>query len=100
MAKKVVGRGADQFVVRLPTGMRQQIAKMAGANARSMNTEIILALEKHIEDGDPITELREKVDKLEEMVFEPSGGPLTGLGRNKSLNNLFGFWWWWNLRWG
>lgn len=44
MAERV-GRGADQFVVRLPDGMRERIAEQAKANNRSMNAEIVARLE-------------------------------------------------------
>ena len=49
MAKKPIrpaGRGSDQFVIRFPDGMRDQIAMLATANGRSMNAEIIDRLEK------------------------------------------------------
>lgn len=38
-------RTADQFVVRLPDGMRDRIAEAAAANKRSMNAEIVARLE-------------------------------------------------------
>lgn len=46
MTKKVVktqkvGRGSDQFVVRLPPGMRDEIAREADKKGRSMNAEIV-----------------------------------------------------------
>ena len=34
-------RTADKFVVRLPNGMREQVAEVARRNHRSMNSEII-----------------------------------------------------------
>jgi hypothetical protein len=40
------GRGSDQFVVRLPDGMRDYIADAAKANGRSMNAEIVARLEE------------------------------------------------------
>ena len=36
---------ADQFVVRMPDGMRNKIAEAAKRNGRSMNAEIIFRLE-------------------------------------------------------
>lgn len=39
------GRGSEQFVLRLPDGMRDRIAKAAKRNGRSMNTEIVSTLE-------------------------------------------------------
>jgi hypothetical protein len=47
------GRGSDQFIVRMPPGMRDFIAKIAEHEGRSMNTEIILALTKHMASYDP-----------------------------------------------
>lgn len=40
------GRGADQVVLRLPEGMREKLKARAVANRRSMNSEIIVVLEK------------------------------------------------------
>jgi hypothetical protein len=50
MAKKSgkttkVGRGADQFVLRFPKGMRDFLKFAAEKNGRSMNTEIVARLE-------------------------------------------------------
>jgi hypothetical protein len=43
------GRGADQFIVRLPPGMRDTLAKWAAVHGRSMNAEIVSALDGRIE---------------------------------------------------
>lgn len=40
---------ADKFVVRLPDGMRKAIEELAGENFTSMNTELIRAIEAHLE---------------------------------------------------
>ena len=39
------GRESDKFIVRLPDGMRDRIKAVADANGRSMNAEIVSALE-------------------------------------------------------
>lgn len=44
MNKKPPSRLADQFVVRLPDGMRELIATAADENSRSMNSEIVSRL--------------------------------------------------------
>jgi hypothetical protein len=44
----VVGRSSDQFMLRLPDGMRDLIAEMAERNGRSMNAEIVSALAHQI----------------------------------------------------
>lgn len=43
------GRGSDQFIVRLPDGMRERIRAEAEANGRSMNAEIVARLEASLE---------------------------------------------------
>lgn len=46
-------RTADKFVVRLPDGMREQIAAIAASHHRSMNSEIIGRLEDSIAADEP-----------------------------------------------
>lgn len=41
-----VGRGADQYTVRFPDGLRDRIKAAAEANNRSMNAEIVATLEE------------------------------------------------------
>ncbi|MAM70632.1 MAG: hypothetical protein CMP91_05750 [Gammaproteobacteria bacterium] len=38
----------EKFVIRLPKGLREQIKTLSEHNRRSMNSEIIMVLEKHI----------------------------------------------------
>lgn len=45
------GRDSDKFMLRLPDGMRDDLKAVAAANNRSMNAEIVHALEKHLEKG-------------------------------------------------
>lgn len=40
-----VGRGAEQYTVRFPDGLRDRIKAAADANGRSMNAEIVATLE-------------------------------------------------------
>jgi predicted DNA-binding protein len=39
----------EKFVIRLPNGLREQIKALSEQNRRSMNSEIIMVLEKHIQ---------------------------------------------------
>ena len=64
------GRGADQFVLRLPPGMRDRIAKAAEENGRSMNAEFVSRIEKTLEDDESVAELWNKVERLEAAVAE------------------------------
>lgn len=43
---QIPSRGVDQFNLRLPDGLRDRIKAHAGANMRSMNSELILVLER------------------------------------------------------
>jgi hypothetical protein len=58
------GRGSDQFVIRFPEGMRDRLAKLAAANGRSMNTELIDRLEKSMVDSDNLKNLETSVAEL------------------------------------
>lgn len=52
MSKHPTGRGSDQFVVRFPDGMRDQIKAHAAANNRSMNAEIISLLASALHEAE------------------------------------------------
>ena len=85
MAKKPrqpAGRGSDQFVIRFPEGMRDRIAKLAAANGRSMNAELIDRLEKSMGDSDnlknlemEVAELWTKVAELDDRTIDLSNRP-------------------------
>jgi len=45
-------RGADQFPLRLPDGMRAALKDRAAQNLRSMNSEIVFLLERALREGD------------------------------------------------
>ena len=64
--KKIAAKDADQYMLRLPPGLRNQVARRAAENGRSMNTEIIDAIEKHLRDADRITKLWDLFEKHRE----------------------------------
>lgn len=70
-------RDADKFVVRLPDGFREQIAELAKASERSMNSEIVARLKHSITQEQKaevqeklINLLLEKIDHLEARLLE------------------------------
>jgi predicted DNA-binding protein len=65
---KVAGKRADQYMLRFSEGMRDRLAKLAGANGRSMNAEILEAIEKHLEGADRVTQLWEVFEKHRENI--------------------------------
>lgn len=48
-------RTDDQFVIRMPNGMRPAITARAQTNRRSMNSEIVLILERALREGEMTT---------------------------------------------
>ncbi|WP_333919435.1 Arc family DNA-binding protein [Bradyrhizobium sp. CCBAU 45321] len=62
------GRDSEKFILRMPAGMRDRIAKMAAQNGRSMNSEIIAALEKYVEATDSISLLWDAIDELQKQI--------------------------------
>lgn len=68
--KKYPSERQDQFIVRLPDGMRDRIRRAAEGNNRSMNAEIVATLEeKYPEPPDP-TDIGSHVLGLAKYIFE------------------------------
>lgn len=66
--KKIAAKDADQYMLRLPPGLRDRIAYRAAQNGRSMNTEICDAIEKYLEGADRMTRVWEFIEKHRENV--------------------------------
>lgn len=71
-------REQDKFVVRLPDGLRPEIAAMARLNHRSMNGEIITRLQRTLileqlqeRQSELITQLLKRIDSLESKEASP-----------------------------
>jgi predicted DNA-binding protein len=65
---KAASKRADQYMLRFSEGMRDRLAKLAAANGRSMNAEILEAIEKHLEGADRITQIWEFLEKHRENI--------------------------------
>lgn len=65
-ARKIAAKGAEQYMLRLPFGLRAGLARRAAENGRSMNTEIVDAVQKHLASGS----LESRVTALEAQVVE------------------------------
>ena len=70
-------RHQDQFLVRMPEGLRDRIAVGAKQNGRSMNAEIVTLLEAHYP---PEPNAEEILDKLELVA----GDVLRGRKRSRA----------------
>ena len=63
-------REQDKFVLRLPDGLRDCIATLAGDNHRSMNSEIINRLERSIVSKDLCVMLAQLIQQLSARMWE------------------------------
>lgn len=85
-------RTADKFVVRLPDGMREQIADVARESHRSMNSEIIARLEQSLKDGEVVaTEPAESVELNGQWI--PQVGQLvrTSFGAVRTIHSFMAY---------
>ncbi|WP_370158471.1 Arc family DNA-binding protein [Salipiger bermudensis] len=62
------GRGSEQFMLRLPDGMRDRIRAAAEANARSMNAEIVSTLERAYPGNRDINESAAEIARLANAI--------------------------------
>ena len=65
-----VSRTADKFVLRLPNGMRAQVATLAAERHRSMNAEIINRLERSFITSDLLAKQSQLVQQLSNRILE------------------------------
>jgi len=64
----------DKFMLRLPDGMRDAVKQLAETNRRSMNAEIIAAIEMHImASGGPKREYSEDEQAISELMMVVAG---------------------------
>ena len=78
-------RIADKFVVRLPDGVREKVAEIARTNHRSMNSEIVIALEKLIDDATHVPNTGPMAQSAEEIRALEAFRSLTGDKRKALL---------------
>lgn len=69
-ASKYASRTADKFVLRMPDGMRSRIEVLASERHRSMNSEMIIRLERSFETTDRVTQLELLVQQLSGRIQE------------------------------
>jgi hypothetical protein len=67
-ARKIAAKDADQYMLRLPPGIRNRVAKRAAKNGRSMNTEIVEAILDALNSPTILEHLDARLRRVEEMV--------------------------------
>lgn len=62
----------ERFTVRMPTGMREQVAKIAEHNGRSMNSEVIQILQDAIDsfNNPKSSDENEKIIKVIDLKLD------------------------------
>lgn len=58
----------DKFLLRLPDGLRGRIKELAEANRRSMNSEIIVLLERAVFDSFEVTSQNSRPSATGQLV--------------------------------
>lgn len=72
MAK--AGRGADQYMVRFPPGLRDRIKAYAERRGTSINSEIIRILERHFPEPWPVEKRLDDLMTMLSMLESEFGG--------------------------
>ena len=65
-----VSKQSEQFVLRLPDGMRDKIKAAAEVNGRSMNSEIVATLEDAYPEVDPEAEILDLLHHVHEIAMK------------------------------
>ena len=61
---KPSSKTAPQFVLRYTSELRDKIARLAKANGRSINSELIALLERALSHGDDVEQLQQSTGEL------------------------------------
>lgn len=61
----IARKGDVQYMLRLPVALRERVKARAADNGRSMNTEVIAAIERHLVASNRLDELEARVTALE-----------------------------------
>lgn len=67
-AGRTAVREGDQYLLRLPPGMRERLEQRAAETGRAMSAEVIEAIEKHLLGADRVTQLWELFGKHQENI--------------------------------
>lgn len=88
MTDEAPSRQQDKFVLRMPDGMRDRIAKEAESNGRSMNAEIVQRLEASFRrsvDDEQVLEFSKKMESALKSANEEASAAKVGAAVSSSL---------------
>ncbi|EJD6581784.1 Arc family DNA-binding protein [Providencia rettgeri] len=69
MSEKFPSQLMDRFNVRLPEGMHGDIARVASENGRSMNSEIVRAIEFYLKENNREERMDEIIHRLKDEII-------------------------------
>lgn len=81
-----VGRESDKFSLRFPDGMRDRIKSAATQNFRSMNAEIVIALDRAFPAHEPRTETEDSLQAVPSASATKKGAALQGRAHHTNGN--------------
>lgn len=64
---RVKNREGEQYLFRFPPGLKKKLVERACENGRSLNSELVHAIEKHL-STDTVKNLEKRISKLEQMM--------------------------------
>jgi predicted DNA-binding protein len=70
-------RAGDQFMMRMPPGMRARLQREADKNRRPLAAEVIDAIRKHLDSPTILEHLDERLRRVEDMVTRHQGQLVT-----------------------
>lgn len=63
--RHIAPRSGEQYLLRMPVGMRKRLEERADRTGHSVNTEIVMAIEEHLDKPTVL----QRIERLEERVF-------------------------------
>jgi predicted DNA-binding protein len=86
MSMTKANRDSDKFMLRMPDGLRDRIKTASEHSGRSMNSEIVSALEGvYPEPADVLTLARQSMAHIEEVLADVAAHDSAGDGRRSEL---------------
>lgn len=61
----IAKKSADAYMLRFPAGLRDRLKERTAISGRSLNTEIIAAIERQLDADDRLTDIERRLAKLE-----------------------------------
>ena len=63
----IAPRNGHQVLTRFPDDLRERLKQRAAENGRSVNSEVVAAVERHLTASDRLGELEARIARLEAM---------------------------------